>query len=325
MNNLLKNLRHIAKRVFDPAEYKKFLDLAARFPNLNLYNMLLLYYQMPSATLIAGQNAWQDNYGLSVKDDERAICMVRPTLVDEEEITLGYAQIGVFDVSQLVKMPEIKKEEFSIPDFFYESTGCVMAYDTEGILGEKKYEYLDDEFIVPVNEHLSDAENEKNAWKQMLIAFVEDHSDLEDATVEDKALKQGVQYILCKRYSLEPVKFSTVFVNQCKHKGLQFLLQLLETANSIIEQIENRASVEFNFIDMAFINLLIEANSKEEYDSILDLEIEDDDSILSNGRAKFVEKLEVLSSADFNRIFADRQNNRMLTQPPYKIKLIEEY
>ena len=89
MKNLVSNLRVIANRVFAPDEYRKFLELSARFPNLSLYNLLFLYYQMPSATLVAGQNAWRDNYGLNVKPDERAISLLKPNIVDEEETTIG--------------------------------------------------------------------------------------------------------------------------------------------------------------------------------------------------------------------------------------------
>ena len=327
MKNLLTNLRVLAKRVFAPEEYKKFLELAARFPNLNLYNLLLLHYQMPTAKLVAGQNAWKDSYGLGVKEDARAISLLKPTLVDEAETTIGYAQIGVFDISQLVSEPEIKKEEFSIPEFLSSETGIVFVYDVDDILGDNEYAFLDDELLVKRYEHLSEEENEQNAHKQILCAYIDRFYKPDDETpteVRGKIMIQSVKYILCARYNLPLPQLSAALIANCKPYGLDLLVEALSIANEVIDKIENRDSVELNFAEIAFINLLVEANSKEEYDSIMEYEIQGDDNLLDKSRESFVEKISLLNNRDFNKIFEDRENNKMLTQPPYRIKLIEE-
>ena len=92
----------------------------------------------------------------------------------------------------------------------------------------------------------------------------------------------------------------------------------------VIETIENRDTVELNFVETAFINLLVEANSKEDYEAIKELDIEDDDEMLNICRESFVEKMGYLNPRAYNAIYEDRQNNKMLTQPPYKIKLFAE-
>ena len=326
MEKLLRNLRQMAIRVLDANEYKNFLELASRFPNFNLYNLLLLNYQMPGATLVAGQNAWRDNYNLQVKDDERAICLLRPTLLDDNK-TLGYSQIAVFDVSQLDRMPELKKEEFSIPEFYNEVTNRTFSYDNQGFLDDEEYKVLDDEIIIKEHAHLSAEENERNASKQILMSFIDNDCGLRNVTVEEKLVVKSVKYILTMRYGLEPDAISSVFIpagfKASKKDALQFLNNILSITNEIIEQIEHRAYVEFNFAELAFINLLIDAECEEDYDDLLELEIENDDEFLNMARAKLIDKLEYLSEIDFQRIFADRQNNKMLTQPPYRCKLIE--
>lgn len=324
MKNLVNNLRRIGNRVFEKGEYEIFLNLAARFPNLSLYNILLLYYQMPQAVLVAGEQAWKDNYDLDVKDGEMAISLVRPTLVDEEETTLGYAQIGVFDVSQLERTPDIKKEEYSIPNFFFNETGCTLSYDMEEMLGEKEYEVIDEEFYVPYFGNMSEEENTKNVNKQMLTSYIYDYSGLRNETAEERAVVQSVKYILCTRYGLDALTPNPIMIANCRSYGLGFLNHVLQGANEVIEKIENSASVEFNFADLAFTNLLVEANSKDDYDYLCDIPIEDDDEIMYESVSKFVEKLDLLSPAAFEKIYEDRKNNKMLTQPPYKVKLIED-
>ena len=250
MKNLLSNLRIIGSKVFTLEEYKKFLTLAAHFPNLSLYNLLLLYYQMPNATLIAGQNAWKNNYNLEVKEEAKAIALLKPSIIDEEETTIGYEQIGVFDVSQLTAMPEIKKDEFSIPDWFHETTGLNVSYDNQEILGDKEYDFLG--------------------------------------------------------------------------YGLPLLKDILDTTHSIIEEIENQIYIDLSFADIAFINLLVEANSQEDYEAIREWDIQDDEELLNELREAFVDKLQYISPKEFNHIVEERKNNKMMTQPPCRIKLIEE-
>ena len=324
MKNLLTNLKLISNRVFVPEEYKKFLDLVSRFSNMNLYNLLLLYYQMPTATLVAGQNAWKDNYNLDVKEDARAIGLLRPAFVDEEETTLGYAQIGVFDVSQLKSFPEIKKEEFSISEFFYENTGLMVIYDKDGMIGDKEFDIIDDEFYVKINPKLSEEDNEKKAAQYMIDYYVDQFSGIEGKDAQGKLIIQSVKYVLCARYDLPLPQFNHAFVGNCKAYGLDILMQIIDSVGEIVDMIENKIFVELNFAEIAFINLLSEANAKEEYEELQQVQIEDDDYMLTKNIEEFVEKLANLQGSDFQQIFTDRENRKTLTQPPYKIKLLAD-
>ena len=325
MQNLLANLRVIGGRVFTLEEYKKFLTLAARFPHLNLYNLLFLYYQMPTATLIAGQNAWKDNYELDIRKGERAIALLKPAIIDEEETTIGYEQIGVFDISQLNGAPEIKKDEFCIPEFFNSITGYTAVYDSQGLLGDKEYDFLDDEFIVKRNENLSEEDNQKNMDKQILTAYIySDNFNEVGNDVRSKNIAQSVLYILCARYDLPLPVLTSAFVANSRGYGLEILKDILDMAKRIIEEIENQIYIELNFAEIAFINLLVEANSQEEYANLNEWDIADEEALLEEMRAAFIEKLEFISPKAFATIFEDRKNNKMMTQPPYRIKLIEE-
>ncbi|MEE0929981.1 MAG: hypothetical protein UIM53_03195 [Acutalibacteraceae bacterium] len=333
MEKILKNLRQIASMVMNPDKYASFLDLAARFPNLNIYNLLLLWYQKPDATLVAGENAWKDNYSLKVKEGERAICLLRPTLIDEE--TLSYAQIGVFDISQLENQPEIKKEEFSLMDFFVEETGCVVSIDNDGILDDDDGDYkiigddYEKEMFIRNYPNNSPEENEKHINRQILTEYVDEYCRENDNNANAKALfNKSLKHLLFKRYDCGNVELNNFCISSNRASGrdnLQFLASIINEARETIEKIEHRNYVEFNFVELAFINMLIDAEYEEDYEEILNLGIENDDFFMSEARGKFIDKIQILSSDDFSRIFSDRKHNKMMTQPPYRCKLIPEF
>lgn len=310
----------MANKVFEPDSYKKFLSLASRFPNMSIYNLILLSWQFEEATIVAGQNAWKDNYNIDVKEDEQAICLLKPELLDD---VLDYKQIGVFDISQLERKPEIKKENYSIVNFFGEKTALMLSYDFDNMLEDKEYMIVDDEIFVNHDSNLSKEENDKNADKSLLCAYVDKFCDLESNTMRDKAIKDSVKFILYSRYDLPIEEFSFVYIANCKDYSISFLTDVVNKASSIIYEIENNITIELNFADIAFINLLIQAESQDDFENIMEFDVEDD--VLKQSREDFVEKMMMISSNEFNKIVEDRSNNKMLTQPPYKIKLIEEF
>ena len=327
MERLLKNLKYIANRLFVIEEYEKFLDLAARFPNLNIYNLLLLYYQMPTATLVAGENAWKDNYNLEVKENEKAICLLRPSL-DENEV-LGYSQIGVFDVSQLNTIPEIKKEEFKIAYALHQATGCVCSYadpESEELLGDSDLLYMEEEAEIIIREpkEMDEIEKEKYSNRQFLKFYIENSFGLSQTEPKDLAIMQGASYILCKRYDLAAEIPNQAVLMNCKQEGIGYFIELLDFVNQIISGFENQIFVEFNFAETAFVDLLLDAEDDASNDFISDYAIEDNDTVLDKSRIDFIEKVDLLSSSDYHKMIEDRKNNKMMTQPPYRVKLIPD-
>ena len=326
MSNLLKNIKFIAKKLFEPGEYENFLKLAARFPALDINNLLLLYYQMPTATLVAGQNAWRDNYNLHVVPGEKAICLIRPELVDEN--TLKYVQIGVYDVSQLKEKPDVKQEVYSITDFFSENTGYMVVLDQDNFLGDKERELIDDELFIKYNPALSQEETEQDLSKQTLLYYVENlynGEGLPSSNVREKAIIQSVEYILCCRYGLSPSKLGSVYMKNMQDVRIEdFLSPVIAIARAIIDEIENGEYIEFSFTDVAFINMLEYAETRESYEVIFDFDIADDvNKMMDAARVSFDEKLSMISDEAFINVIDDKKNNRMMTQPPYKIKLID--
>jgi hypothetical protein len=292
----------------------------SQFPNLSLYNLLLIYYQYPEATLIAGENAWKDNYNLEIREDAKAICLVRPAL-DKDEV-LGYEKIGVFDVSQLVKRPEIKKERYSVSTFIYNTTGYIWQVD--GDLLEGEYMLFDNIIGLGVLTRGTEEEINAHADRLLLSVYMEVFSHLSKEDPKEYAMYQAIEYMITKRYGYEVPQLNEGLISNMRQYGLEFFVELSERFIEIVNEVENADYMEFNFAETALVDLLIEAKLEERVEDLLEYAIDYDDTMLNKTRETFVEKIEMLPPKDKHKIIEDRNNNKMLTQPPYKIKLIPE-
>lgn len=101
---------------------KRFLKVAARFPQYSFRNVMLIAFQNPHATYVAGFHAWK-KLGRSVMKGEAGIGIIAPMVgrkrEDEEraqqnsddETVFGFRVVHVFDVSQTDgdPLPEIAK------------------------------------------------------------------------------------------------------------------------------------------------------------------------------------------------------------------------
>lgn len=106
-------------------EFRRWLDMMARFHKYSWQNAMLIATAMPDATLVAGFTTWK-KFGRSVRKGEKAIrifapCPVRrrkdasidAETIDEEAPAVHFKVACVFDVSQTegAELPE-----FNVPD-----------------------------------------------------------------------------------------------------------------------------------------------------------------------------------------------------------------
>jgi hypothetical protein len=94
----------------------KLLETMGRFHQYSARNTVLILFQRPDATLVAGMKRW-NQLGRTVKKGERAIAILAPTVknievvdkatgeVREEKRTVGFHTAYIFDVSQTEGKP----------------------------------------------------------------------------------------------------------------------------------------------------------------------------------------------------------------------------
>ena len=61
------------KELFSSEKFKSYLDTMSKFHNYSFNNTLLIAMQKPDATLVAGFNAWKNNFGRNVNKGEKGI------------------------------------------------------------------------------------------------------------------------------------------------------------------------------------------------------------------------------------------------------------
>ena len=115
------------KTILDSDRYKQYLKIMAKFHSYSFGNCLLIMLQCPTASYVAGYNAWKTRFNRHVKKNERGIKIIAPCPVEKEHPDgtttqeLFFKAATVFDVEQTEGDP--------IPDIIHPLTGTVDDYD----------------------------------------------------------------------------------------------------------------------------------------------------------------------------------------------------
>ncbi len=99
-----KTIEDGIKNINSNTEWHKFLTFQSKFYNYSFQNAMLIYHQRPSATFIAGYNAWK-RLQRYVKKGEKAIRILAPCKYKKEEdeeayMITGFKLVSVFDLEQ---------------------------------------------------------------------------------------------------------------------------------------------------------------------------------------------------------------------------------
>ena len=127
LKEITDRLEQGIKELFDSERYKEYLRVMSKFHNYSFNNTLLIAMQKPDASLIAGFNAWKNNFKRNVMKGEKGIKILAPSpfkikqemekidpatqkpvigadgkpVTEEKEITIpAFKVVAVFDVSQ---------------------------------------------------------------------------------------------------------------------------------------------------------------------------------------------------------------------------------
>jgi hypothetical protein len=112
---VLARLEKAVGQIQDSDSFRRYLDVQARFHHYSWGNVSLILAQQPTATQVAGYNAWLKMHRY-VKRGEKAIKIIVPmtkkvkTENDEEDSKLFFGVGNVFDVSQTDGEPLPKVE-----------------------------------------------------------------------------------------------------------------------------------------------------------------------------------------------------------------------
>lgn len=235
IDEITEKLEQGVLNVFSSENYKLYLDFVGKFYNYSVNNSILIFLQMPSASFVAGYQAWKTKFKRQVKRGEKAIKIMAPIphryikeVVDAEgnktekhiDYT-SYRSVNVFDISQT--------EGEDVPSLTNDLTADV-----------KDYEVLRDKLIafapVPVAfEHIDEGAKgyfssadgrivveETNSPQQAIKTLVHEiaHSMLHGKDgAESKADRntkevqaESVAYIVCSSLGIDTEEYSFGYI-----------------------------------------------------------------------------------------------------------------
>ena len=231
--------------LFDSERFKEYLSVMSKFHNYSFNNTLLIAMQKPDASLIAGFNAWRNQFERNVKKGEKGIKIIAPSpfkvkkemekidpktqspvigrdgkpVTEEKEITIpAYKVVSVFDVSQTEgrELPDIAVDTLTgdveqYKDFFtaLEKTAPVPIGFEKIEGGAHGYYHLEDKRIA-LDESMSELQTLKTAIHEIA------HAKLHD--IDLNAPKNEQQPRVDRR--TREVEAESIAYTVCQHYGL---------------------------------------------------------------------------------------------------------
>ncbi len=195
--------------LFESNRYKEYLRVMSKFHNYSFNNTLLIAMQKPDASLIAGYNAWKNNFGRNVMRGEKGIRIIAPSpykikqevekidpgtqkvvigkdgkpVTEEKEITIpAFKVVSVFDVSQTEgkELPTIGANELTGDVEQYEDFFAALEKTSPVPIGFEKIEgnahgyYQSEEKRIAIDEGMSELQNLKTAIHEIAHAKLHD-------------------------------------------------------------------------------------------------------------------------------------------------------
>lgn len=231
--------------LFESEKYMSWLRTMSKFHDYSLNNTLLIAFQRPDATLVAGYTAWQKQFGRQVQKGEKAIKILAPAPYKEkvemekidpitrtpildadgkpvrevQEVTKpAFKVVSVFDVSQTEgrEIPSLGVDELSGDvreyEMFFEALkrSCPVPMEFENIEGSAKGYYHQMEQRIAIREGMSQVQTIKTAIHEMA------HQRLHAVDPLDEKSE-----IIKRTRSSKEVEAESVAYTVCQHYGIE--------------------------------------------------------------------------------------------------------
>ena len=230
--------------LFNSEQYMTWLRTMSRFHDYSLNNTLLIAFQRPDATLVAGYTAWQKQFGRQVQKGEKAIHIIAPTpykeqvemekvdpttqkpvldadgnpvMETQEVLRPAFKVVNVFDVSQTEgrELPTIGVDELTGDveryEMFFEALKrtCPVPMEFEQIQGGAKGYYHQLERRIALQKGMSQLQTIKTAIHEMA------HQKLHAIAPDQKTSEMPQQSRNSKEVEAESVAYTV-----CQHFGI---------------------------------------------------------------------------------------------------------
>lgn len=263
IEEITKELEQGVKGLFTSDSYKEYLDFMGKFHNYSVNNSILIFLQMPEASLVAGYQAWQKKFKRQVKKGEKGIRILAPVPhkftkeytngngeKEEKEISWNtFRPVSVFDISQT--------EGDEVPEICKDLTGSVKEYDKligkliefspvkveyEDIKSEAKGYFHQKENRIAIKIGMSEEQTVKTMLHEIAHSMLhgEDGEEKEADRRTKEVQAESVAYTVCRMLGLDTSEYSFGYIagwSEGKEaKELSASMEVIrKTANKIME------------------------------------------------------------------------------------------
>lgn len=251
IQEILEMLEQSIKALFESQKYMNYLKIMSKLHNYSLNNTLLIAMQRPDATMVAGYNAWHDNFHRNVMKGEKGIRILAPSpykldkdiekidpvthepVIDKNgksikervQITIpAYKTTTVFDVSQTEgePLPEIATVLTENVDGFEQLFNAIkeispVPIEIKEISGKANGYYHLQKKVIVIQKEMSQSQTLKTAIHELSHAILHDNDiGIEKDSKIDKYTKEvqaeSVAYVVCCHYELDTSDYSFGYI-----------------------------------------------------------------------------------------------------------------
>lgn len=280
VQEIVGKLEQGIKEVFESDKYKEYLNTMSKFHNYSINNVLLINQQKPEATLVAGYNAWANNFDRHVKKGEKGIKIIAPapyTIKKEQPIIdmktgspilnadgtpkttevdvkiPAFKVTTVFDISQTYgkELPTLGVNELTgevdhAKDFIEslkKTTSLPINFgETKG---DSKGFYSPTENSITIKEGMSDVQTIKTMIHEIAHSKLHNPEAMKEGDAKSRGLieqeAESVAYVVCQHFGIETSDYSFAYIaGWAEGKETNELKQSLETIRDTAGEMINR-------------------------------------------------------------------------------------
>lgn len=331
------------------------LDLMALHQSLTPDNLLLLKMQMPNATALGGFKAWETGYHRSVKKDVVPIVLLKPQVgsvkdhgfeedADGEVVVpesgkvtgteylangISYTPVHLYDISQTTPSDETPNLEQpylltaeDINNGFRAITSCavMVGEDKSGKLAI----YNKEENSLTIS-----TDDKPVIAKECIRALcMIDTSSKYSNGLYAKLVSECATEVVC-RVNHVGTKDSIILLQLWKGEGknpeeyLELLNQISRVSRNVLSQLRQATNhaVLFDFLEVCLLNQVMNSQDPDKAMQVLTELMQHTDVPVLYDAAKSL-KVKIMlfaSTGKIPKIYEDRMNHNVMTQPIYRI------
>ena len=227
---LIKQLQDGVRDLFASDRYKDYLKFLSSFHSYSAGNCLLIWSQMPEATMCASYSDWTQKHKRQVKRGSQAIKILAPHTIKEtdengiDHTSIGFHAASCFDVSQTYSLdgeslPDIVRSLDMDVDYYMDLVSVLLSIspvpiEFEDIKGSARGYFSPSDCRIAIQQGMSEADTIKTVLHEQSHAWLhakgaeEESADQRTREVE----AESVAYVVSQWLGIDSSDYSLGYV-----------------------------------------------------------------------------------------------------------------